>query len=52
MISQGGAGQLPPTELCIQRAEAPVAVGLEGTHAEFVGQCEGLLVGNFGMYDI
>jgi hypothetical protein len=43
---------LPPTELRIQRAKASVAMGLEGTHAEFVGQGEGLLVGGFGLYDI
>jgi hypothetical protein len=28
----------------IQRAEAPVAMGLERAHAEFLGQGEGLLV--------
>jgi hypothetical protein len=32
----------------IQRAEDPVAVGLEWAHAEFLGQGEGLLVMDFG----
>ena len=36
----------------IQRAEAAVAVGLEGAHTEFVGQGQGLLVGGFGLRDI
>jgi hypothetical protein len=31
-------------ELCIEGAEAEVAVGLERAHAEFVGQGEGLAV--------
>src|SRR4029450_2336362 len=32
----------------IQRAQAAVAVGLEGAHAEFLGQGEGLAVVGFG----
>jgi hypothetical protein len=32
----------------IQNAETTVAVGLKGTHAEFLGQREGLLVVGLG----
>src|SRR5207249_638275 len=39
---------LHPSYLGIQRAEAEVAVGLEGAHAEFVCQSEGLAVVGFG----
>ena len=45
---QRSAGLLPPTGLCIQGAKAPVAVGLERAHAQFVGQGESLLVVGFG----
>ena len=41
---QLSAGLLWPAALCIQRAEAAVAVGLQRAHAEFVGQGEGLAV--------
>ena len=36
----------------IQRAQAAVAVGLEGAHTEFLGQGEGLLVVGFGLRGI
>src|SRR4029453_7556062 len=38
------AGLLPLAGLGVQHAEAPVAVGLERTHAACVGEGEGLLV--------
>src|SRR5262249_35836353 len=47
-----GAGLLPLAGLGIQRAEAPVAVGLERTHAQILGQGEGLLVVRFGWLDL
>ena len=36
----------------LQRAEAPVAVGLERAHAECVGQSQGLLIVGLGLCDI
>ena len=41
---QRGARLLLLARRSIQRAEAPVAVGLERAHAECVGQDEGLVV--------
>jgi hypothetical protein len=38
--------------LVIQGAKATVAVGLEGTHAEFISQCEGLVVVGFGLVGV
>ena len=49
---QLGAGLLPLACLGIQRAKAPVAVGLERAHAEFVSQGEGLPVVGFGWCDL
>ena len=45
-------GLLPLTGRGIQRAEAPVAVGLERAHAEFVGQGESLAVVDFRLHNI
>ena len=50
--SQGGASRPTLAGLCIQGAEATVAVRLEWAHAEFVGQSEGLSVADFGLYDV
>ena len=46
------AGLLLLAGLGIQRAEAPVAVGLERAHAELLGQGEGLAVVGFGLLDL
>src|SRR5262249_32935053 len=45
---QRGVGLLLLADRSIQRAEAPVAVGLERAHAEFLGEGEGLVVMGFG----
>src|SRR5262249_45246694 len=43
---------LQPSHLAIQRAETTVAVGGEWTHAECVGQREGLPVVGFGLFGL
>ena len=48
-VRQGGPGLLCPSHLAIQHAEPTVAVGCKGTHAQFLGQGERLLVVGFGL---
>src|SRR5215831_17570092 len=49
---QGSAGLLPLTSRDVQGAEPPVAVGLERTHAQLLGQGESLAVVGFGRRSI
>src|SRR5262244_1246102 len=46
--SECRTGLLPLAELRIQSAQAPVAVGLERTHTECLGQGESLLIVGYG----
>ena len=50
--AQGGVRLLALARRGIQQAQAPVAVGHERAHAQFLGQGEGLLVVGFGLRDI
>jgi hypothetical protein len=49
---QLGASLLPLSYLDVQRAETEVAVRLEWTHAEILGQGEGLAVVGFGLFNL
>src|SRR5262245_1633755 len=49
---QPGTGLLLLLGLGIQRAQAMVAVGLEGAHSEFLSQGKGLLVMDFSLLDL
>src|SRR5262249_14937324 len=49
---QRSTSLLPLTGHGIQRAETPMAVNYERAHAEFFGQCQGLLIVGFGQRDI
>jgi hypothetical protein len=49
---QGGAGLLLPTDLCIQGAEATVAVGLEWPYVQRLGQRQRVTVVRLGLLDI
>ena len=56
-VQRDGSGQLDagllwPSQLGIQDAKTEVAVGLEWTHTEIVGQGEGLAVVGFGLLGI
>jgi hypothetical protein len=50
--SRCGAGLLPTAGLGVQPTSSKVAVSHELAHAEFLGQCQGLLVVRFGLLDI
>jgi len=45
-------GLLSPAYPGVQCAEVPVAMGLERSHAQLLGQGEGLAVGGFGLLGI
>jgi hypothetical protein len=47
-VASAATGPLALAYPGIQRAEVPVAVGLERAHAQLVGQSEGLPVVGFG----
>jgi hypothetical protein len=49
---QGGAGLLALAGGSVQGAETQVAVRLQRTHAEFLGQCQGLLVAGCSLCEI
>ena len=49
---QLSAGQLQSTCLEVERAQAVVAVRLEGAHAEFFSEGEGLAVVGFSWFDL
>ena len=49
---QGGTGLLPSSHLAVEPTQSMVAVGLERTHAELLGQGQGLLVVGFSLRDI
>jgi hypothetical protein len=49
--SESGAGLLSLASLRVEGAETEVAVRLQRTHAEFLGQGEGLAVVSFGGLD-
>jgi hypothetical protein len=50
-VYRGGQFATSPlllANLGVQEAKTSVTMGLQRAHAEFVGQCQGLLVGAFG----